>query len=62
MNASSNIPGDTSRHAVATALDAALELIKSRELHSSEHIGSGLILCGLLTLAFMLECKDESET
>lgn len=47
---------------VDAALDAALELMEDKELKSSEHIGAGLILCGLLTLAFMLECKDESQT
>jgi len=62
MKAMSNTPGHTPRHSVANALDAALELIKSKGFNSSEHIGAGLILCGLLTLAFILECKDESET
>jgi len=58
-------PANTAHKSYArlnAALDAALELMDDKGLKNAEHIGAGLILCGLLTIAFVLEGSDESKT
>lgn len=47
---------------VNAALEAAAKVVGENFKVASEHHGAAMILSGLLTLAFILEGKDESPT
>lgn len=47
---------------VSDALDEAIKLVGDKGLATDGHFGEALVLCGLLTLALLLENQYVSET
>lgn len=45
---------------VSQALDLAIELLIEKKIVEPDHYGHGIVLCGLLTMALLLEDKDDA--
>ncbi len=54
-------PEHPAYQSVKDAVDAALAIMVEKRFGDVDHYGASMVLCGLLTVAFILEGKNESE-
>lgn len=52
----------STEQSVSDALAVAIKLVGDKELVPNDHMGETLVLCGLLTVALILEGRNASET